>query len=337
MFPQKYLNEIEADLKWVCWFYGRSKSGRVIRYTGARRGNRTYAAQAQRHINASANEFCKMDGTLFSITLTTPYRNNEKSVFKSWEITKKQWPVFLQWIHRNGFKSYIMSYEAFENGGCHIHLIIKYNDKLNVDASEILVRWRLNKKNIPQQFIDSEKLIRHIKRRIKKSWKIGAVKIKFANGEDVENAVRYACKGIGWGSQIEDALRNAKKGKATADDTKQLWAHYISMKLNCRRWSRSRNLKPSLDYIMSNSINNNKLTSTEEDDIIDYVIIPSSEIKSGKIKLERGMVDSNSDENKLVSDLFEKKHQKNTDIKLLAMEALNADEPLMKESIKSSS
>jgi hypothetical protein len=259
MFPQKYLNDIEADLKRTCWFYGRSESGKVIRYAGSRRGNRTYAAQAQKRINASVDELCKMGGTLFFITLTAPYRNSEKSIFKSWEIIKKQWPVFLQWTRRNGFNAYIMSYEAFKNGGCHIHLITKYKDKMNVDTGGMVIRWRLNKKHTPQHFIDNEKLVRHIKRRIKKSWKIGRVKIKFADDENVENAVRYACKGIGWGSQIEDSLRNAKKGEATADDTKQLWAHYISMKLNIRRWSISRNLKPSLDFIMSNSVNNNKL------------------------------------------------------------------------------
>jgi hypothetical protein len=77
---------------------------------------------------------------------------------------------------------------------------------------------------------------------------------------------------------------------------------------------------------MSNSIkNNNKLTSTEKDDIIDYVIIPSSTIKSGEIKREWGIVEFGSDENKLANDLFEKKSQKSTDINLMAMEALNAD------------
>jgi len=187
-----------------------------------------------------------MDGTLFFITLTAPYKNSEKSILESWEIAKTQWPVFLQWMHRNGFTAFIMSYESFKNGGCHIHLIIQYKDKLDVDASGMVARCRLNKKNIPQHFIDDEKPIRRIKRRIEKSWKIGKVKIKFA---DDENAVRYACKGIGWGSQIEDALRNAKKGEATADDTKKLWAHYVCMKLNYRRWSTSRNLKPALDSI----------------------------------------------------------------------------------------
>ena len=327
VFPQKYLNDIESDLKRTCLFYGRSKGGRIIRYVGSRRGNRTYAAQTQKRISASVDEFYKIDGTLFFITLTTLYKNSEKSIFKSWEITKKQWPVFLQWAHRNGFNSYIMSYEASKHGGCHIHLIIKYKDKLDVDTGGMAVRWSLNKKITPQYFIDNEKSIRHIKRCIKKVWKIGKVKIKFADDEDIERIVKYACKGIGWGSQIEDALKNAKKGEATEDDIKQLWAHYVSIKLNYRRWSTSRNLKHPLDYIMSNSIKNtNKLTSTEEN-IIDYVIIPSSVIKSSKIKLEWGIVELGSDENKLANDLFKKKDQKNTNISLMAMEALNVDTP----------
>jgi hypothetical protein len=220
-----------------------------------------------------------------------------------------------------------MSYEAFKNGGCHIHLIIKYKDKLDVDTGGMIVRCHINKKNTHLHFLDNEKLIRNIKRRIKKSWKIGIVKIKFADEENVENAVRYACKGIGWGSQIENALRNVKKGELTADDKKQLWAHYISMKLNYRRWSTSRNLKPPLDSIMSNSIkNNNKLTSTDKDKILYWVIIPFSEIKSGKIKPEWGVVESDSDEIKFANDLFEKKRQGNMDTDSMeAMEASNVD------------
>lgn len=320
MFPQQYLNYIEKDLKRTCWFYGRSESGRIIRYAGARRGNKTYAKQAQRRINASVDELCKMVGTLFFITLTVPYRNSEKSIFESWKMAKTQWAVFLQWTRRNGFNAYLMSYEACKKGGCHIHLVINYKDKLNADIGGMVVRYRLNKKNLPQHFIDNEKLMQHIKRRIKKAWKIGLVKIIF---DDVENTIRYVCKEIGKGSQIEDALRNAKKGEATADDKKLLWAHYISLKLNYRRWATSRNLKPPLDYIMSNSIKNNKITETKKDEIIDFVIIPSSTIKSGEIKLEWGMVESGSDESRLVNELFEKKNQINTDTNTMVMEVLN--------------
>jgi hypothetical protein len=242
-------------------------------------------------------------------------------------MTKTQWPVFSQWIRRNGFIAYIMSYEAFKNGGCHIHLTIKHKDKLDVNAGGMVARCRLNKKNIPQHFIDNEKHIQRIKCGIKRSWKIGMVKTKLVDDENVESVVRYACKEIGWGSQIEDALKNAKEGKATADDEKRLWAHYISMKLNFHRWSTSRNLKPTLDYIMSNSIKKNDiLTNTDKDHIIDYVIIPSSVIKSGEIKLEWGMVESGSDENKFANDLFEKRGHGNMDINSMVMESLNVDE-----------
>jgi hypothetical protein len=118
-----------------------------------------------------------------------------------------------------------------------------------------------------------------------------------------------------------------KKGEATADDKKRLWAHYISMKQNYRRWSTSHNLKPPLDFIMSNSIKNNyKLASNNKDHIIDYVMIPPSAIKSGMIKLEWGIVNPGSEENKLVNDLFEKKIQKNTDINSMVREALDTNE-----------
>ena len=305
------------------------KSGKVIRYAGSRRGNRKYAAQTQKRIDASVEELYKISGTLLSITLTSPYKYSVKSIFESWKMIKKRWSVFLQWIHRNGFNAYIMSYEACKKGGCHIHLIINYKNKLNENTSEMIVRYCLNKKNIPRDFVDNEKTIRHIKRRIKKSWKIGSVKIKIIDDENVENAVSYVRKEIGWGSQIEDALRNAKKGEATEGDIKKLWGHYISMKLNYRRWSISHNLKPSLDYLMNNSIKNNKkLMSTDKEDIIEYVIIPSSAIKSGKIELKCGTVEVGSDEINLVNDLFDKKSQNNTDINQTIMETLIVDEVL---------
>ncbi|MDR2941201.1 MAG: hypothetical protein LBV17_01225 [Treponema sp.] len=221
-------------------------------------------------------------------------------------------------------------YEAFKNGGCHIHLSIKYKDKLDVDASSMIIRYRLNKKNIPQYLIDSDKLIQYIKRHIEKEWKIGTVKINFFDKENEEDAVRYACKDIGWGSQIEDALSNAKEGEATEYDKKKLWAHYISKKLNYRRWSSSRNLGHALDIIMNNSIKkNDKLTSIEKDPIIYKAIIPYTMRKSGIFKREFGILESGSDEEKLAEDLLEKETQGNTDINSMVKEILNVNEPFI--------
>jgi hypothetical protein len=94
MFPQNYLNEIETDLKRACWFYGRLKSGKVIRYAGSRRGNRTYAAQTQKRIDVSIDELCKIDGTLLSITLTAPYKYSVKSIFVIFKMVKTRSSVF---------------------------------------------------------------------------------------------------------------------------------------------------------------------------------------------------------------------------------------------------
>jgi hypothetical protein len=84
-------------------------------------------------------------------------------------------------------------------------------------------------------------------------------------------------------------------------------------------------LPDMLDYIM-----NNKKKNTDKDPMIDYVIIPSSAIKSGKVKLQWGIIESGSDENKLANDLFEKKSQRNTDINLMALEALSVDKTPLK-------
>jgi hypothetical protein len=83
-----------------------------------------------------------------------------------------------------------MSYEAYKRGGCHIHVIINYKDKLDVNADEMRIRYLLNKKDTPQHFIDDDKFMQHIKPRIEKSWKIGTVKVEFP--DDEEKATRYA-------------------------------------------------------------------------------------------------------------------------------------------------
>ena len=133
-FPEQYLKTLDNDLKRGKWFYGYRKN-EIIRFPGSRRGNKAYATQTQLRVDAVVSELCKMDGTLFFITLTVPYnKNSEKSIFESWEMAKKRWPVFLQWAHRKGFNEYMMSYEASEDGGCHIHLILNYKDKLNIDV-----------------------------------------------------------------------------------------------------------------------------------------------------------------------------------------------------------
>ncbi|MDR2923490.1 MAG: hypothetical protein LBU85_09145 [Treponema sp.] len=107
------LKEIETDLMKTCWFYGCTKSGKIIRYEGTRCGNRAYAAQTEKRLSVIIDEFCKMDGTLFSITLTAPYKHSMKSIFESWKMVNTQWPVFLQWTRRNGFIAYIMSYAKY--------------------------------------------------------------------------------------------------------------------------------------------------------------------------------------------------------------------------------
>ena len=47
-----------------------------------------------------------------------------------------------------------------------------------------------------------------LERDIEKAWKIGDAKIEFASDE---GAVRYACKGIGKGSQIDDTLKRVRQ------------------------------------------------------------------------------------------------------------------------------
>ena len=174
--------------------------------------------------------------------------------------------------------------------------------------------------------LDSSKKTCRIKRGIKNAWKDDNVKIKFVYDDDeyegVKKVAGYVCKGIGMGSEIEDSLRRANKGEATEEDIKKLWAHYFIMKLNYRRWSASQDLSSSndsLDNIYNKS--GKSATNDEKGRKIAHIPIPYSMIKSGKIKLEGGIVKSGSPEYKYANDLL-KERQKNNEASSLAMEAL---------------
>lgn len=190
------------------------------------------------------------DGDCLFITLTTHYTKNEKGVRESWERVRAELPRFLQRMRRKGFTTYVWTKEAHEDGGCHVHIVIKNH------GHKFL--YFLDKKNLTILRLDDEPL----REKIKTAWPCGHVDIQVIS---TEKAGEYITKEIGKTSHIEEAVKRARAGKDTAADRKKLWGHYMAKKLKLRRWGVSRDLIKHMT---------NPTDDEKEYDLPEYAILP---------------------------------------------------------------
>jgi len=204
--------------------------------------------------NAITDLDIKKGDSLF-VTLTAHYEKTKSGIFSSWRTNQKELPRTLQRLRRLGFKSYIWVREAFEEGGCHVHIIIK--------KKNCKFQYFRDQKNPAILRLDDEEL----RAKIKCTWK-GHVDIQVISDE---NAANYISKEIGKTSHIEEALKRAKKGEDTAGDRKKLYAHAMSKKLKIRRWGVSRDLIKHMT---------NPSEELPEIELKEYYILPNSIIRA---------------------------------------------------------
>jgi len=192
-------------------------------------------------------------GNCLFVTLTAHYIKTEKGITESWSKSRDRLSKFLRRIRAIGFKTYVYVREAHEDGGCHIHIIMKRKTTFRTFAHNGKIR------------LDDEKL----KAQIEEAWDGGHVDIQ---GIDDSGAGAYLTKEIGKSSHIENSLQRAVSDTetATAADKKKLWALYMCIKLKMRRWGVSRDLIKH----MTNP------TDDEEDKAEEFIIIPKKIIFS---------------------------------------------------------
>jgi len=220
----KYLGD---KLRKSLWISRKKEDGTIRKVSGAVRGNRTEAFRREKKTDLfmEGADF-KPECSLF-ITLGKQYKKTHEGMEKSWKETRKCLAPFLRKLKAAGMIDYITVLEAYAAGGCHVHVLCKWNRKFKTFERKGKLRIT-NKK---------------IKTLIENAWE-GTVDIQRMRDEDVKG---YVAKYLGKSSHIEDALKRAlrdweKEGDEDHKETdcKKLWGCYWSTKLKIRQYTTSR-------------------------------------------------------------------------------------------------
>lgn len=249
--PQYVVDVLDRKSKSAVWFAGRNEAGEIYTFPGALAGNRIYSWRMMERVGAALGDLRMEAGDCLFITLTSHYKKNLKGVSASWKENRAELPRYLRKLRRMGFRSFIWVREAHEDGGCHVHLVIK-------KCGQKFYFFQ-DKKNPAILRLADEAL----RADIKAAWPCGHVDIQVISSG---GAGQYLAKEVGKASHIEDALSRAKKGMATPSDSKKLWASFMSLKEKMRRWGVSRDL-------IKHMINTTDEVAPETDEII---LLPKS-------------------------------------------------------------
>ena len=263
-------------------------TGTIYKMPMAKSGNRVYAGRMTKRLDDALADMAILPTDTLFVTLTDKYEKNEKGISDSWLRSKIYMPQFLRRIRALGFKTYFYVREAHEDGGCHVHIIMKKkNSNFNFFAHN------------DKQRLDDEAL----KFKIESAWNGGHVDIQ---GITSEAAGAYLTKEIGKTSHIEDALKRAEKWIApknlseeirAKNDKKKLWSLYMATKLKIRRWGVSRDLIKHLT---------NPTEPEEVNGDVEYIIIPKNFNRNDFFTPYTGAVEKNSPEYYQLLDIFDR-------------------------------
>ena len=288
--------QLETELNKAALIIVQYKSGSISKILSAKRGNISYANLIQGRMDSASRQMKEQlderGGSILKITLTGNYdTKNMADILDSWKRMKKNWQPFYRWLKHNGFSTYIAINEAHEKGGCHIHLTIYCKNKLEAKIDKERMSRLADKK---------------FEREIKGCWRRcsggGICDIQVV--DDLSGVTAYISKELGRESHIEKALKRSirdwqNKGdeKQRSADIKKLWGWYIADVLKLRRWNMSRDLKvePLGKDVIGNSI---QATASQKvaSPVINYFIVPFSDLKAGLFSRGWGKVWEDSPE-----------------------------------------
>jgi len=224
--PQHIIKSLIDEYRKVQYILEVYDNGEMKKVSGASMGNKVYAWRMEQHINElfKAQEW-ETKKVLF-LTLTSHYIKTEHGRQESWERFKANTGKFVRKMKENGMEKYFTVFEAHKDGGCHCHLIAKFNRELPL----FKLHGKIRLANTPLRQI------------IKDNW-AGYVEIE---GLKDDGAKAYLQKYLGKFSHIEDSLKRAKRnwekeGDARHKETdyKKLWTIYWCKKLKMRRFRSS--------------------------------------------------------------------------------------------------
>jgi hypothetical protein len=244
----KIVNYIKHSLYITKWWACFWSDGSITKVPAPTRGNRTYAKNRQKRIDLAIENMLDqtVPGTTLWITLTKRYKKTEDGRLESWNFFPKMLPRFLRKLRSLGMIKFIHVKEAHYDGGCHVHILAKWNVYLPhrveykkiKNSNEYREVWRLDNW--------------HLKSKIVKSWGFGRIEIQVVRSKQIGNYLR---KEVGKGSNIEPSLRRAERNWSKEGDlnykdrdVKKIYALYYASLLKIRMITTSRNL-PAIEEL----------------------------------------------------------------------------------------
>ncbi|MFP3042048.1 hypothetical protein LQZ19_09550 [Treponema primitia] len=236
---ESVLKEIRDNQRRATMIPHTRPDGTIVRFPAAKRGNATYAWRTEPLISAYREGILHeiLDTSLMFITLTVPYDKTFEGCKVSWLAVHKALGPFIKKLKTMGAKKYIAVLEATGEGGCHVHLLVRWKT--------IILTVTKKERYYPAD--------REFSRKVWDSWVFewgkvspktlqkNAVHIQICpNNSENQNIIGYVTKWIGKGSDIETALYNAEQGIANKNDISRLFTNYWAFKLRIRLYRISR-------------------------------------------------------------------------------------------------
>jgi hypothetical protein len=227
LLPPNIIQHLKEKLAGAQWLVREDEEGKKRKIPGAVVGNRIYAWRRENRICEEIDRIGFERGKTLFITLTVEYGETDWRRKKSWLRAQEELPKYLRKLKQAGMKDCLACKEANGGGGCHVHLLCKWNKKLKMFL--LNGEWRLANGKL--------------RKLIKSAWQWN-VDVKGMGDEDVKG---YMKKYLGKTGHIEDALRRAERNwenegdeEHRETDCKKIWTFYYCDILKIRQFTVTR-------------------------------------------------------------------------------------------------
>jgi hypothetical protein len=185
--------------------------GTIGEFLSAKRGNYSFAKKQGIKIENCRQRFLHqaVDKTILFITLTIPYKKDYHGCEKSWLFISKELSPFLKALKRIGLRKYLVSLESFNQGGCHAHIITRWEKPFQ--TRERKGKFYLADNNLANKI--KEKWIKRCKKTYQLTTIRNLIKLEICQDSNTSKKLfTYVSKWLGRGSNIAKALERIENG-----------------------------------------------------------------------------------------------------------------------------
>jgi len=216
-------------LRRTVWLATVRADGTYTLASGAVLGNKVQAHRRDQHTAGLVDSIIDnqpMHCTF--VTLTHRYDKTTDGRLQSWQYMQQHLAAYIRRLRRAGAVDYVWVKEAHYDGGCHVHLLVRWADVVKTVVKRGVLRAR-----------------GRIKRACK-DW-VGHVDVIALDADTAGDRANYIVKELSKYAHCEDALKRARRhwsGDGDADrqsaDVKRIWTMYYGSKLRQRLYGSAR-------------------------------------------------------------------------------------------------